>query len=219
MRTTLLSLLALMLMGLVSVGCSAVPDILASNPTQAGSNVLFQDDFSESTSGWTTLNEGNRLIAYENGGLRFLVNDAKYDYWSTPGLKFSDVHVEVDVTKVAGPDDNDFGIICRYKDENNFYGLLISSDGYYGISKMKEGVHNVIGADGMQVSDIIRKGTGTNRLEADCVGEMLRLSVNGEKLVEAQDSDFASGEVGLVAGAFNEPGVDISFDNFIVMKP
>jgi hypothetical protein len=208
-----------MLMGLVSVGCSAVPDILANNPTQAGSNVLFQDDFSESTSGWTTLNEGNRLIAYENGGLRFLVNDAKYDYWSTPGLKFSDVHVEVDVTKVAGPDDNDFGIICRYKDENNFYGLLISSDGYYGISKMKEGVHNVIGADGMQVSDIIRKGTGTNRLEADCVGEMLRLSVNGEKLVEAQDSDFASGEVGLVAGAFNEPGVDISFDNFIVMKP
>ena len=32
-----------------------------------------------------------------------------------------------------GPDDNDFGIICRYIDDNQFYYAIISSDGYYGI--------------------------------------------------------------------------------------
>jgi hypothetical protein len=219
MRTIPLSLLALIVLGLSGVACSIGSDLVGNNPTKTSSNVLFQDDFAESTSGWSTLNEGSKFIAYDNGGLHFFVNDAKFDYWSTPGLKFSDVHIEVDVTKLAGPDDNDFGIICRYKDENNFYGMLISSDGYYGISKMKEGVHDVINSDGMQVSDIIRKGEATNRLQADCVGDVLRLSVNGEKLIEVKDPDFLSGDVGLVAGTFDEPGVDISFDNFIVTKP
>jgi hypothetical protein len=33
------------------------------------------------------------------------------------------------------------------------------------------------------------------------------------------DSAFRSGDAGLIAGTFDEGGVEISFDNFVVYKP
>ena len=35
----------------------------------------------------------------------------------------------------------------------------------------------------------------------------------------SQTSGFASGDVGLMAGTFGEPGADILFDNFYVYRP
>jgi hypothetical protein len=68
-------------------------------------------------------------------------------------------------------------------------------------------------------SDKILKGDATNHIRADCVGDTLTLYVNGEKLAEAKDSDFTSGDVGLMAGTFDQVGVDIRFDNFVVSRP
>ncbi|HEX9029064.1 MAG TPA: hypothetical protein VF823_07810 [Anaerolineales bacterium] len=212
-------LLALSCMGLFMTACAVTAQLSGETTARASTQILFQDDFSDKAGGWTTLKSDNKMIAYDQGGLRFFMNDKQFDYWSRPGLRFSDVHIEVDAAKRGGPDDNDYGIICRYQDENNFYSFLISSDGYYGISKMKNGEHSLIGADGMQVSDLINKGDNTNRVAVDCVGDALRLSVNGKKLFEVKDSDFSSGDVGLIAGTADQPGVDIVFDNFIVTKP
>jgi hypothetical protein len=206
-------------MSLVFTACAYTAELGGSAATMATNPVLFQDDFSDKAGGWTTLQADNKLIAYDQGGLRFFMNQSQFDYWSRPGLRFSDVHIEVDAAKKAGPDDNDYGLICRYQDENNFYSLLISSDGYYGISKMQNGEHSLIGADGMQVSQAITKGDGVNRISADCIGSTLSLSVNGKKLFEVKDTDFSSGDVGLIAGTADQPGVDVVFDNFIVTKP
>jgi hypothetical protein len=43
--------------------------------------------------------------------------------------------------------------------------------------------------------------------------------VNGIQLFEVTDSDFSSGDVGVIAGAYDTPGVEILFDNFAVLKP
>ena len=219
MRRTTTILFALIILGMTSTACSVAEEVKGNAPTKISSPVLFQDDFSDPSSGWSTLNEGNKNIGYQNGSFHFLVGEPKFDYWSTPGLSFKDTHIEVNATKNSGPDDNDFGIICRYQDEKNFYGLLISSDGYFGISKMKNGVHSILDADGMQVSEAIKKGVSTNHLKADCIGNTLTLTVNDQKLFDVHDDDFASGDVGLVAGTFNQPGVDVSFNNFVVTRP
>jgi hypothetical protein len=47
----------------------------------------------------------------------------------------------------------------------------------------------------------------------------LTLSINGQKLMQVQDADFASGDVGLLAGAYDTQGVDLIFHQFIVKKP
>jgi hypothetical protein len=43
--------------------------------------------------------------------------------------------------------------------------------------------------------------------------------VNGVAVMNATDTDLSGGLVGLIAGTFEESGVDILFDNFIVTKP
>ena len=181
--------------------------------------VLFQDDFSDPTSGWAIVHESNQIMDYYEGRFRIWVNQTNFDVWSVPGLRFTDVQIQADITKLGGPDDNDTGIICRYKNPDNFYGFLISSDGYYGITMSQAGDHKVIGMDGMKFSSTIKTGVATNHVQADCVGNNLTLYVNGTKLVSVEDSTFAVGDVGLLAGSFDQPGVDISFDNYIVKKP
>ena len=71
----------------------------------------------------------------------------------------------------------------------------------------------------MQRSDQIKTGADVNNLRADCNGDTLAFYVNGFKLAEVQDSTLTHGDLGLLAGTFDQPGVDIVFDNFVVLKP
>lgn len=181
--------------------------------------VLFQDDFSNTSSGWDRVRVDDGMTDYDNGAYRIQVNTTDTDVWANPGLSFTDVRVEVDATKIGGPDDNDFGVICRYKDENNFYFGIISSDGYYGIVKVKDGSQNLLGMSELPYSDAIKQGATTNRIRLDCVGSTLTLYANGTLLTSQSDSEFTSGDVGLLAGTYSTPGTDITFDNFQVLKP
>ena len=59
--------------------------------------------------------------AYNNGAYQIMVNKTLSDAWSNPGsFNFTDVRVEVDATKNGGSDNNDFGIICRYRGYHPF---------------------------------------------------------------------------------------------------
>jgi hypothetical protein len=70
----------------------------------------------------------------------------------------------------------------------------------------------------MQYSDLILPGAATNRIGADCIGSRLVLYVNGEELLQIEDSEFTDGDIGLLAGTFDSPGVDIVFDNLVVTR-
>jgi hypothetical protein len=138
------------------------------------------------------------LCGLSNEGLLFLVKEQQFDYWSRPGKRW-DARIDVDAIKLAGPNDNDFGLMCRYQDRNNFYAFLVSSDGYAGIIKVEDGKYNVLTGAEMAYSQSIRQGEALNHLQADCVGQTLSLSVNSEVVVQAQDSGFAPA-VGVLAG-------------------
>ena len=142
----------------------------------------------------------------------------QYDLWANPGKSYTDVSVEVDGTKVSGPDDNDFGILCRYVDTSNYYFGIISSDGYYAIGSLIDGTQNIF-ADNLEFSDAIKLGGVANHIRFDCVGSSLTLYANGTQLTQVTDTTFASGDVGLMAGTFDTAGTQIAFDNFVVKKP
>ncbi|NOY97616.1 MAG: hypothetical protein GXP40_00215 [Chloroflexi bacterium] len=186
--------------------------------TQPG-EVLFEDDFSARTNGWTRLANEGGVMDYDGGGFRIFVSAPRHDYWSTPGLDFRDVRLEADTLKFAGPDENRIGLICRYRDAQNYYFSVISSDGYYAIGKVKDGQRSLLGQAEMQYSPAIEKGLAINHLRVECVGSTLRFFVNDQPVALAQDADFPDGDVGLLAGTFDEAGVDVVFDNFVVIAP
>jgi len=116
-------------------------------PLQAGS-VLFFDDFSDPNSGWDQVEETDYSTYYFNGTYRIKIEVKLSDSWANPVEKeFSDVIVEVAATKNGGPDDNDFGLICRYLDTKHFYYAVISSDGYFGIFKVTADSTDILGRE------------------------------------------------------------------------
>lgn len=206
---------------LISVSACSLNDTLAQLlGGQSADRVLLVDNFTDPMSGWKVwVGEDGSSIDYSNGALRIYVNRAQYDYWSVAGKNYEDVHLESDIVKGDGPDDNDYGLICRYRDQDNFYAFVISSDGYAGIIKVKDGAYQVLSGESLQYVEAVRRGNDRNRLQAICAGTVLKFSVNGILLFEVTDADFTSGDVGVIAGAYDTPGVEILFDNFAVLKP
>jgi hypothetical protein len=99
---------------------------------------------------------------------------------------------------------------------------MITHDGYYGIGVFLNGSASLIEASEMQFSPAIHTGVNINHLRGDCVGNTLTLYVNGQQIQQVaarQDGSLAQGDVGLLAGAFGQPGVDMFFDNFVVIQP
>lgn len=217
MKKSVLLLLSVIMLTCLLPACAMTPVIGGEIVPSGG--VLFKDDFSDLNSGWMQGEDEFGKTEYFDGSFRILVTSAVTGKVSIPRLFFTDVVIEVDATKIAGPDDNDYGVICRYQDENNFYFLEISSDGYYSIGKYKDNQLQLIGMEKMQTSDVIRQGQASNQIRATCLGSSLSLAVNGHKLIEVEDIDFIAGDVGLIAGTFETPGTDILFDNFKVLKP
>ena len=109
--------------------------------------------------------------------------------------EYANIAVGVDGSKLGGPDDNTFGVICRYVDTGNFYAFLIGSDGYFGIIKVKDGVYSLLSGSSMDYSPSIVRGTGTNRMLGVCSEDELGLFVNGDLLTIVQDSDFTQGRM------------------------
>jgi hypothetical protein len=181
----------------------------------------YQDDFSNPDSGWDRIRAEEGITDYENGVYMIQVNIPETDMWSNPNKAVlpDDVVIEVTASKTGGPDDNNYGLICRYQDEKNFYFLIISSDGYYGIGKVKEGNQTLVNRTEMPPSNEIKQGSNTNRIRADCEGNTLKLYVNGILLDTQEDVDFTTGSVGLLVGSFEEAGVEIRFDDFMVWEP
>ncbi|MCB9136086.1 MAG: serine/threonine protein kinase [Anaerolineales bacterium] len=189
-------------------------------PTSTQGVVLFQDDFSSLGVGeWGQSRDSESIKDYEQGGYRIMVNKTDWIFWVTAGENFSDVRLEVDVTKLAGPDTNEFGLICRYVDTNNFYFLTATSDGYYSISKYVAGEYIALSDDTFVATDYVNQGNASNHLRADCVGNTLTLYINGQLIASATDREFSLGDVGMMTGSYNEPGADVLFDNFFVYQP
>lgn len=187
--------------------------------TGGDDSVLLQDDFSDTGSGWDRTTTDNGTTDYQDGGYHIFVQPEYYSLWANPGKSFTDVRVEVDAHRLSGVDDNEYGVICRYVDTGNFYAASISSDGFYGIIRLSDGNFEYVGMDAMQTSDAINLGSESNHIRFDCVGSSLTLYVNGTQVATTEDTTHASGDVGLYAGTFGTPGIDIMFDDFVVSRP
>lgn len=216
MSKTLSCLAVLMGLALGLTGCQLPLTRLNTPPS---GSVLFQDDFSSPTGRWQMTLEDVGLAGAYKGTFRFLVKAPEVQIWSTPGLEFASARLEVDVARFGGPEENRMGLICRYRDPENYYFFIISGDGYYAVGKVTQGKPVLLGQEQMQYSAAIQTGWAINHLRADCVGNTLTFYVNYLPVALVHDDDHTTGDVGLLAGTFEQTGVDVIFDNFIVLQP
>lgn len=181
--------------------------------------VLYKDFFEQPNSGWGQFSGEMGESGYINGTYHILAQKPNTNVWTHPGKNFSDVRIEVSILALSGPLQNRIGTICRLVDDKNYYFFVISADGFYGIGKVKNGQTILLTGKEMLPSNAILTGNQINQLSTECSKNTLTLEINNTLVQSVKDDDFSRGDIGILAGAFEQPGPDIYFDNFIVSKP
>jgi hypothetical protein len=211
-----------LLAGILSLALAACAPS-GGRPTPAEPGVLFEDDFADPTSGWDKHTGADLTTDYIEGRYLIAVEEPGVDVWARPGLSYADVRLEVDTQYGAGPINNEYGLLCRYErhgdGRNSFYFFFVSSDGYYALGKVVRDVRTILSPPegSFQPTDALRlEPSAVNVLAASCAGDQFSLAVNEVVVGQFADTELVRGDVGLIAGTFDEGGVRIFFDNVVV---
>ena len=157
---------------------------------------------------------------------------------------FADFDLRVEAQAVSGPLDNGYGVIFRYHDPENFYLFLTSSDGYYQVARVLNGMQRELSAwvDSPQVTQGLN---APNYLRVVARGDEFAFYVNNERVSLCIPSDpeaistyrtglgciggtmedtlvdgsLGAGQVGVVAMSLGKPDVEAAFDNLIIYSP
>ena len=199
-----------------SISCIRMPllaNIFDSSPENSLDETVFRDDFSDKKSGWEHLQMDEGSAGYVGGTYQITVNVPNTDIFTTYARTFVNSEITVKAVRIEGSDNNNFGVICRFQDSENFYAGQISSDGFAGIFKVEDGEYQLLGHQNMVPVPTIMGGGKENEIQFECIENILKLSVNRVLADSQQDDTFKSGEIGLIAGTVDgEIGV-FQFDD------
>jgi len=187
-------------------------------PPVTSPRLLYEDDFSNSYSGWGTGSDDWGKFVYEGGEYSISIERTNwFDYHlnSVSGMQ-EDFTVEVDARKLAQGTDA-AGIIFRDQmgqGKWSFYVFWVDSNsGTYAIQKYIKDVWAPDLKDFTR-SNYINRGANTNRLKVTCKGNQIEVYANDYKLTTVTDTSLTSGYIGLAAETFASSNAHYHFDNF-----
>lgn len=189
---------------------------LPPTPTLAPWKLVFQDDFSGKVSWYEYTGDQYGFQLHDNHYRGYV----DFIYGAIISVKsgiYSDVRVQASAEYKSGPQSGFYGVACRQLDLNNYYALVISLDGSYGIARMISGSFEFIQED-KDTQNIILQGSQINQIGGDCVGNHLILYANGQQLLDVKDDTFQQGEIGLVVGTRASGGIEMQFDDVAVYE-
>jgi hypothetical protein len=211
---TIITLLTLVF---VLISCGPSPDRCITD------KALLEDNFNDTACGWDDYEEDEASAGYRGSEYFVAVHQANTSAVAVPGASFSDVSIQAEVRLETGSSDNNFGLLCRYQDMDNFYAFLISSDGYYAIAKVIDGApYTILSGDGthlMPSEAILVDPAAVNEIHAICAGDELTLYVNGQQLTGVTDRDLDAGDIGFIVSTYESAPTEIHFDNLFVQEP
>jgi hypothetical protein len=194
-------------------------DNTSANDAVTAENILLQDDFSDPNSGWEVAEFDSGDVGYVDGTYFVTSLDSGGAMWGQAGQNYTDVSIEVTASQFSGPDNdnNDYGVMCRLNDSGGGYSFNVSGDGFYSIQRMDDSSFTNL-VDWTE-SNEINQGNATNEVRGVCQGSTLTLYVNGEKLAEATDTTYTSGDIALAATTYEDEPTEVRFDNLVVSQP
>jgi len=129
-------------------------------------------------------------------------------------LTLENFSLEVDAAQVSGGNDNEYGLVFGYQDDDNYYELAISGDGYAGFFAKERGRWDTISA--FSASSAINQGNAVNRLRLEALEGSFSFYVNGQLALQEFDDRFTAGLIGFGCGSFAEPSLHCTIDNLRV---
>ncbi|OGO28026.1 MAG: hypothetical protein A2Z16_06635 [Chloroflexi bacterium RBG_16_54_18] len=134
-------------------------------------------------------------------------------------LENPDVRIETQASKVAGPNSNEIGVICR-SSEQGFYFLAYTSAGKWVIYRYQAGTgDNGWNTLASGTSNAILMTNASNQIAGSCAGNQLILEVNGAQIGSATDDVLTTGGYAGAAIWGEFPGLGVNFDYLYANVP
>lgn len=202
---------------LLLMGCDQLPAQISS-----ADNLLYSDSFTPGESGrWRIDGDAVAWSAMMDSQLIISVSEPQLVQYATlDNRQFDDFVYEVDALFLDGDAANSYGVLFRMVGPDQFYRFELTGNGFFTVER-----HDGAGdwtrlIPAWEESSAINQGSGaSNRLRVAASGDQLKFAINGQIVAELQDSAYARGSIGLDAGTFSRAGVQVAFDNLVVLRP
>ncbi len=177
----------------------------------------FEDDFSDSSSGWDDAFSKDYTKQYGNNQYHIEITTNNLVVWGLSNRNAADFEIEVEVSLQDSEPGNTYGLIFRYVDHNNYYRFDVSDDGYFLLSKFEAGEWQTL--INWTPSAAIKQGQTSNILKIAAFGPEIAVFANGQELGRITDDTFQAGNFGFFASTFNGPHIWVSYDNLKLRTP
>jgi hypothetical protein len=191
-------------------------------PTEPTQRVSLGDEqvrytFDDANTPWDvfSLNGDQAIFRVLDGVLQGAVIANRGYIWSLSHTHYSDVAISVTVRQTIGVRGNGFGIMCRANEQGDGYYFVVSSAGQFAILKAQPNISDPVRLVEWRSSPAIFQEAEPNEISAICLGDYLAFTANGHFLAEVRDSEFSSGDLGVVLGAIDET-LWVNFDDIVV---
>lgn len=196
----------------------AVALCLSAGVALAADRTVFRDDYSDSGSGWIDTqvadHQAKGIALYNgSGGYQMTpVDDATYGIVPAPKqAEGGDIQVEAGLFLYTGVGQGTGGVVCRHRDNNNFYAFMVSGGHGYAILKVQGGKAETLASGRFEG---VMPNMADLRIGARCEGSSLKLMLDGDVVAEADDAAHAGGHVGLIVMGEKMAGTSAVFDDF-----
>jgi len=182
--------------------------------------VLYQDDFTNPSTGWEAVTFDNYFIGYHEPEwyhIEIRSANSKAVVSEPERRSVADATIELQVftnsAKTATEGDFRYGLVFR-RSGDQYYAFTISprtkkwevlKSSPNGLEILQEGVEESI--HDLDVDDLLR---------VDAQGSNFLFHINDRLVGQVTDSDYTSGEVGLYAQSFDSPTTHIHFNTFTI---
>ena len=183
---------------------------------ESESAVLYEDDFTNPTTGWTERQFDNYFIGYhepEYYHIEISGPNYKTTVFEPAKQSYGDFTVEMQVltaaAKTAAEGDFRYGLAFR-RSGDQYYAFTISprtkkwfvlKSSSNGLTVLAEGTNEEIHE--IDVNDLLR---------VDAQGADFLFHINDQLIAQASDPDYASGEIGFYVESFDSLSTHIHFD-------
>jgi transglutaminase/protease-like cytokinesis protein 3 len=195
------------------VTSTALPSVISTplpSMTSDSLKLFYADEFNNPDSGWVVSAKNDVSFSYVNEEYNVSVSDSNMLHSSSNeavGTQDNFV-VEVDARVLSSADTSKYGVYFRRTDSGDFYTFVITGN-HYSVSKYFQGDWYYL--QNSTTSKYILTDGSKNTLKIACLGSIIEVYVNGQRLATLDDDSLTSGKISLMA---SEANTSVVFDNF-----
>lgn len=178
-------------------------------------DLMFEEEFPIGCTDWEWTGQAGQVSVIDEQ-LGITVKEPNQHIVKPLGVEIPRYVIDLDViTRSSSDPEHSFGIVIRYDNAESFYCVEFRTDGFVRLAQMIDGEYQGITAWSQTAA--LRSGR-SNALRVIIPGNRVIAYLNGSKVLDAEEVSFTSGNIGLMAHAYDAPGTWVAFDNIEIRK-